>query len=141
MRLITLIVFTTTQTFHREISTNNNCLPGTSGVGRVAYFLIFHKHHHYSHLILMDWMELISLHDSIMQHYATISFSPSLCSPDWPHSSNINNIQFVAPQSPRTNGLPGVLTPGPCRTRGCLELHQRGGRENKYLKFFVRTEI
>ena len=28
--------------------------------------------------------------------------------PGWP-SSNINNIQFVA----RTNGLPGVLTPGP----------------------------
>ena len=50
-----------------------------------------------------------------MLHYATISFSQL----DWP-SSNINNIQFVAPDKWRTWGPHSG-------TRGCLELHQRGG--------------
>ena len=53
-----------------------------------------------------------------MIHYATLcnNFIQSLA---WP-SSNINNIQFVAPDK--------WLTWGPhSRTRGCLELHQRGG--------------
>ena len=57
-----------------------------------------------------------------MPHYATISFSPGLASPGGALISIIFSLW------PRTNGLPGVLTPGPGRTRGCLELHQRGGR-------------
>ena len=43
MRLITLIVFTTHTNFPLEYqppTSSNNCLPGTSGVGRVAYFNI-----------------------------------------------------------------------------------------------------
>ena len=40
----------------------------------------------------------------------------------------ISIIFSFQPRTWRTNGLPGVLTPGPCRTWGCLELHQRGGR-------------
>ena len=41
MRLITLIVFTTTQHRHNtgDINQQLHCLPGTSGVGRVAYLL------------------------------------------------------------------------------------------------------
>ena len=70
-----------------------------------------------------------------MIHYATLcnNFIQSLV---WP-SSNINNIQFVAPHGPGQMAYLGSSLQDP----GMFRASSARGRENKYLKFFVRTQI